>query len=257
MRKAVGCKLNDEYTMKEITIIALLLMNGIILFGQNSYIPQSFKHLKKVELENEFHTTTFENPKVFIDAESSIIINKPVDSTSIFYSEFSNEIGLHEFVVTKIDKSRSDQYYILFDYGMSADPNFTIAKKEDDSYKVVASISGLTLYIPGNGNLYCEGHTNNYFNERKKYQLKNDSLIRVEQPFKYVGIKTRTKGILKLYADKNKESLVATLPSNAEIEVLINDKDYYLIKTSFGLVGWWQFNGYYSDIIKEIYFKGD
>lgn len=243
--------------MLKIVLAILLSLQGLFLFSQEIAVPQSFKHLSKVELDVKYPAAEFENPAVYFDSEHSVVINRSVDSTSKFYEDYTELVGMHEFVLTHINKAIKDEYHILFDYGLSADPSFSIARKIGNSYKYIGSISGLTLYVPGNGNLYCAGHTNNYFHERKKYKLVDDSLIIVEQAFKYVGLKTTTKGLLKLYADKNQTNLVAALPIGADIEILVNDGDYYLIKTSFGLVGWWQFNGYRSELIEEIYFKGD
>lgn len=243
--------------MTKLYLISLLLIQGIVAYGQESKVPQSFKNLSKVELINNNHSNTFESPKVYFNDELTVVVNKEVNSTSIFYDDFAKMVGLHEFIITKINRSKEEEYHILFDYGMSADPSFSIAKKDGDSFKQLGSISGLILYIPGNGNIYSEGHVNNYFNERKKYKLINDRLVEAKQPYRYVGIKTKTKGLLKLYTDKTQEELIATLPPEADIEILLNDNDYYLIKTSFGLVGWWKFSDSKSEIKEDIFFKGD
>lgn len=239
----------------KIILILIINLNSLIINAQQKEKPQSFNYLSKVELNYKYDS--FETPTIYFDSKNTSIINKKVDSTSIFYEEYTDDILLHEFITTKINKSNNEKLFILFDYGMSADPNFSLIKKVKDSIKRIGSISGLTLYIPGNGYLYAEGHTNNYFNKRKKYQLINEKLIEIKQPFYYVGIKTKTKGLMSIYDEKNKKNIVAKLPKNSEIEILLNDNNYYLIKTSFGLIGWWKYDGNSINIIKEIYFNGD
>ena len=45
--------------------------------------------------------------------------------------------------------------------------------------------------------------------------------------------------VLTMYSDQNKKNTVAVLPIGAEIEVLLNaPPDWYLVRTSFGLVGY-------------------
>lgn len=240
-------------------LIAIFLIMGLASCKQKAVIktievPQSFKHLKIVELG----VNSKESPRVFIEPSITEIINKSVDSTHFLYHESSDEVGQHEFVVTKLNQSKNRKYHIIFDYGMSEDPNFSIYQEIKDSLKHICSLPGLVMYIPGNGNIYIEGHTNNFFNERKKFKLIKDTLIETKQPFLYVGLKTRTNDELKIYKTKEQKDLVASLPKDAEIEVLINDNEYYLIKTSFGLVGWWKFDVFNnSEAIKSIYFKGD
>ena len=204
------------------TILFLIFETNI--YSQKRKIPEYFEYLSKLELNYSYES--FETPTVYFNSEETIIINKKVDSTSVFYEEYTDGILLHEFISTSITKSKKEKYTIFFDYGMSADPNFSIVKVKGDSIKHIGSFGGLTLYIPGNGNLYVEGHTNNYYNTRKKYQLKNDQLIEIKQPFYYVGITARTKGLMKLYSDEKLENSVAILPKGAEIEILLNDNDY-------------------------------
>ncbi|MFB6320829.1 hypothetical protein [Saccharicrinis sp. FJH54] len=243
--------------MRILLIIAIFICSSLNFIGQEKKIPESFSYLKSVELLSDFNIEQLGTPEFFYNPEITEVINRPIDSTHILYKEWAVDICLHEFAITKIDKNSNVKYHICFDYGMSYDPNFTIYKVVNDSPKHILSVNGMKMYIPGNGNIYIEGHTNNYFNERRKFKLSNDSIVEVNQPFKYVGIKTKSNGVLKLYSTMNQKELVAVLPKNSEIEVLINMGNYYLIKSSFGLVGWWEFDGYYSEDIKEIFFNGD
>ena len=105
-------------------------------------------------------------------------------------------------------------------------------------------MAATTLYIPKGTSLYAEGWTNSMFNLRRKFSYDGKGWKEVKQPFYYVGLKSKVKKVgeqthLQVYADKNKNKKVAVLPVGSDIEVLLCDeKDWYLIRSSFGLVGW-------------------
>lgn len=109
---------------------------------------------------------------------------------------------------------------------------------------------GGQLFIPGNGNLYLRNEAGN-----GKFSYRKGKLKEVKQPFKYVGRKEKlslpSKGIIELcgpyegpkklvlYREKSlKSARVATLALGAEVEVLLRDGDWFLIRTPFGLLGW-------------------
>ena len=85
------------------------------------------------------------------------------------------------------------------------------------------------------------------FNLRRKYSFDGKVFQEVQQPFLYVGIQTKVQDVngeqdqkgLTLYTDKTKTNKVAILPIGSDIEVLLHEKpDWYLVRSSFGLVGW-------------------
>jgi hypothetical protein len=93
----------------------------------------------------------------------------------------------------------------------------------------------------------------------KSYQLKNDSLIEVYQPYYFVGIESILIGNTNIYSDTNYSNIITSLMKGTSITVLINKNKQYLVKTPFGLVGWIKVRkdtvpGY---PIMEIYYKGD
>ena len=97
------------------------------------------------------------------------------------------------------------------------------------------------------------------FNMRRKFLLKNNSCIEVKQPFYYVGLKTITLKPIQLYRSKEQKEIIAKLFSNSPIEVLINSGEFYLLKSSFGLVGWIKIPEtlIQTSPIKGLYFAGD
>ncbi len=154
------------------------------------------------------------------------------------------------------------QFIIGCDSGMSADPSCTILKENENGHtQEVGQISGLNFVLPGNGYIYVTGHTNNMFNQRKKYEWKNNQFSEVAQSSYYVGLESRTTKAIQLLESKTSSKVVASLPADAQVTVLTNEGDYYLVKTPFGLTGWLKLsieNGMMENTpIKDLYFRGD
>lgn len=121
---------------------------------------------------------------------------------------------------------------------------------------------GRKLYLRGGKSIYAlQGNFNKQSSH--KYQLsKGNGIKEVKQPFMYLGIKTKVslpspeycgpyKGpkTLALYQKKNQKSeKVAVLPVGYEIEVLLQEGKWYLVKSSFGLVGWAKNNSDYHSL---------
>ena len=66
--------------------------------------------------------------------------------------------------------------------------------------------------------------------------------------------------MLKLYASQDKKNTVAILPPGSDIEVVLHDApDWYLVRSSFGLVGWVHVEegSMYMNQQIGVYFKGD
>jgi len=161
---------------------------------------------------------------------------------------------------TKIMRNSDVFYYVLFSHGPSGDPHFLIY--EDGKFdKPVFEVYALKLYINGSGNIYSEGHTNNMFNQRRKFHLSNGVFTETEQPYYHVGLKTVTNTSIKLYKSEQMKEVVASLPKNYSVEVLLNKKDtqLFLIKTDFGLTGWYkpEHLRYGMQDIKGLYYAGD
>jgi hypothetical protein len=228
-----------------------------LVFGELIYSQQEpFMNLDKITINEDFKALIKFDPQV------SIVINKKLkdldkqDPLYIDIDETQNDVKLIE---TSIDKSSKNKYIVVFEYGPSSDPAFLFYKK--DKYdKPIFSIPGLQLFLTGNGFIYVAGHTNNYFDQRKKFKFINDSLMEIKQPFNYVGLNTKTRVALTLYDNLNKSNIIANIPANYPIEVLLADTEYnYLIKTDFGLVGWviFEYIGQKDEYIEGLFFNGD
>ncbi|MCF7886162.1 MAG: hypothetical protein K9M80_06685 [Candidatus Marinimicrobia bacterium] len=64
-------------------------------------------------------------------------------------------------------------------------------------------MNGLRISIPGDGNIYISGHTNNMFNKRRIYHLESNTLKEIKQPFYYVGQEGVLQKDITLYRDQD------------------------------------------------------
>jgi len=164
---------------------------------------------------------------------------------------------------TKLNVGDSEVYEVEFFEGLSVDPSFSIYRNKNGERKALIEVGGTELVVPGNGYVYVSGHTNSIFNVRRKFQYVDGEFIEIEQPYKYVGLSTKTNADIDIFTTKNQKNKVAHLPSGTKIEVLINDGDFFLIRTGFGLVGWYLLKevvpiGLENDSpIDGLYFAGD
>jgi len=196
-----------------------LLLTLLLFSIEFSTFSQSFSYLK--EFKGKGH--------VFYEPSITEIINTTEDD----YTE------IYVLMRTKINKN-TDQYYIItFDYGPSEDPTYNIYLDEATGNNThIAYIDTEQLIIPGNGNIYCSGRINQLYDKKRKFTLSDESLTEVKQAAYYIGLKSKTNTKLTLYADINKEKKIALLPKGSDVEVLIENDGWLMIKTPFGLTGW-------------------
>lgn len=168
-----------------------------------------------------------------------------------------SDIPTVDVLDTRIDRTSRDRFTITYTDGLSADPGFLISPVGTDV--IVGDIWGLELFIPGNGAVYVTGHTNNHYNQRKKFIMKNGKLVEIRQPFYYVGLDSKAKQDITLFSDKSEKEPVASIPSGTKLTVLLSQGEHYLIKTPMGLVGWAHFvdHGQGAQLIEGLYYRGD
>ena len=170
-----------------------------------------------------------------------------------------NEGGIKSVVVltTRIDRTKSQRYEITYSDGPSADPAFYVSKAGTN--EGVGGFAGIELFIPGNGSVYVSGHTNSLFDHRQKYVLKGMKLVEAQQPFFYVGLESVALREITIYSDKTLSTPVAVIPNGGKLSILVNEGDYFLIKTPFGLLGWTKYRPERlgEDFVKGLFFNGD
>lgn len=200
------------------------------------------------------------SPKTFTFV--NIACDKLAASHPCFDAENSGDFLL---IGSYQNQSMANPVYILFSPGPSVDPFFGI---KDAQGREVWGTAADEMCINDNGIIYTAGHTNAMFNERHKYIFANGRVREVPQPYMYVGIKDKTLKTITLYSQKEGGEVVATLPKGYEVEVLLADEatnessmnNRYLVRTSFGLVGWLRLSEdetFGSPVLNELRFWGD
>lgn len=209
-------------------------------------VPQSFKSLHHIPVSGGF-------ANIYVDKAKVRIVNKPVNQND------SDDILVCELLID------TQRLKLIYSMGDSDDSTFIFTAADG---KEIGRFNGTTLYMPGGSSIYISGWSNTMFDERRKYTFSNGKFNEVTQPYKYVGLKTTVKRpefstdtkpvLVSLYSDQSKSKTVAKLPEGSEIEVLLADGEtWYLVRSSFGLVGWVEVPiGAMSTTI-GVYFAGD
>jgi hypothetical protein len=157
------------------------------------------------------------------------------------------------FALVDIDKLDKYKEIAVHTPGPSNDDMFMIYRYNGKKIQVVDTISGWPVF-KGNGIVYV-GDWNGFWVQTDKYQMNYSTreLVLIEQPFHYVGVKTKVIKEFRIYLEKELKTEVALLAEGSEIEVLLcfnkSIKDYnelYLIKSSTGLTGWIDLKGLFE-----------
>ena len=245
--------------MKTLKLLLIILtITSRISFGQTkNYFP----NLTKVSID-----TTY-NVYFAYDKKYTTFLNKPcytLDRKDPLFCVKDSVLTEWTVVATFKNETVKDSLTIIYSEGLSADPGYVIANKAGD---IIGRFSCLEFYINGLGTIYTSGHVNNMYDRRRKYQIKKDTILEIVQPYNYVGLKGRILKAITLYKEKVGNTIIAQLPKDYEIEILLTDAStedfdmdkYFLVKTEFGLVGWLRLEDgdNYGTILKELYYAGD
>jgi len=196
---------------------------------------KAFENMKKID-------------RIKYNEQFTTIINQrrgELPADDLFYYPPPNYVADKIIVLkTRIDQS-IDKYYVI-QWSQEFGPgNSYMVYYENDPKNWLGGFRADQVVIPGNGYIYTSCRDGEAFEIRRKFKIEDNKLIEIQQPFYYVGLKTRTLKPIELYNDLNWGIKIADIPANYEIEVLlaadkgeIQKKTPFLIKTSFGLVGW-------------------
>lgn len=242
---------------KLVTILLFIFISLTSMAQTKSYFP----NLARVSIDTTYN--------IFFAYEKKCtqLINIPcysLDKDNPYFCDQDSIIFDWVLVAKYKNDKIKDTLTILYSQGMSDDPSFTITNANNE---IIKEINCLEFYINGSGTIYTSGHTNNMFDRRRKFQIQNDSIMEIIQPFNYVGLKGKTLKPITLYKDKTGNDIVAQLPKEYEIEILLAEgttPDFaidtlFLVKTDFGLIGWLRISedDIYSTILKDFYYAGD
>lgn len=222
-----------------------LLYIGSILFLSNIYAT-TFEHLKKIEINPFIVTINYNAQTTEVISES---YDRLVDPNASYFQ-----------LMIKTELTNDNKiYYVFFGPGPSCDPEFLIDDDLDLTNGYIARFQGNNLYIPSNGAIYVEQRSNKWFNEKRKYILKDGQISECKQPYNYVGIKSKTLEDLKIYSEMELKNEIASLPTGHSVEILLEKDNKYLICTEFGLIGWCKVNAKYIQCttFNELFYHGD
>lgn len=245
--------------MKQSTLIAVVYFtfSGLVSAQEN----EPFSYLTKLEIN-----PTYDGIKESISFNAAVtrVINtklKDLDRTDPFYAEECDG-DMVKAIETKIHMDSEETYTLIYNLTCCCSWGFTIYKTAQPD-EPIGRIIANQLFIPGNGNLYSINRIGTDYLVRKKYTLEDGALKEVKQPLNYVGIKSKTLRPIKIYAEKEMKTVIASLPADYEVEVLLSDKEFgknklYLMRTNFGLVGWTTLKaGQYKSIdVEGIFYWG-
>lgn len=189
------------------------------------------------------------------DKALAIVINQPLEEE---YFRETGEYIQKRLITTRLAAADSVVYTVDFTPGLSLDPMFIILGDVSGELKRIGNVDGLYIAFPGDGFFYVTGHTNNCFDQRRKFTVRDGAIVEIRQPFYYVGLQTAAKANIDIYRDTGLTQIVEHIASGTPITVVANDGDFYLIKTPRDILGWTKIDvGQKDTAIGGLFFFGD
>lgn len=240
--------MNTARTLAVVTLITLCTSAVAQTAKQNSAL---FPGLRTHVIQKDLSQTT---QQISFDPLLTTLLNEPLDAE--FNTQGIGGIDMTRLLVTRLNRTSTIRHYVYFDPGASNDPAFVLA--EESSKKPIGTIDADQLLLPGNGFIYTIGRTNKLHMERRKFVVKDGKLQEVVRPFQYVGLESKANVSITITMSKGGTESVASIPKGERLTVVLSDGDYMLIKTNFGLLGWFKTSGNReSPEIEGVYFDGD
>ena len=223
-----------------------------------------FPELAKIELKHE-------GVRIWYPADKAT----PVKTAPAYLKEYE-EAGVYASQPIELDLGHGlPKLAIACDSGPSNDPSCRLLPKFDDPASAVFESAGTDFVFVPNGDIHVFGHNDNLYDHRRLFRFDGKRFTEVAQPFRYVGIESRTKVPLEVTAvrdaDRKKgdaKQVLVTLPAQTSLTILMNaatnDNEYgqnpdYLVRTREGLVGWAHIptlpDG--TTIIEGLHYNGD
>ena len=230
-------------------LILILLLNLIIpIVAQHKYPDLKYITIDKSYLNGEFG---------YPNSAKFKLVNR-------FCSD-SKECYDYGDPITLIGNwNLSNGKYIEFYYkeAPSNDPTFIAVYNNE----IILEEFGSTFHLKGKI-AYIEGSANSYFDKKRKFKFDNEKYKEVKQPFYYINSEGRLNFPISIYETEEFINKVAQLPKGYKITILLgitggeyNELQKILIKSEFGLIGWFDFKklGYNNEpLIPYFYFNGD
>lgn len=169
--------------------------------------------------------------------------------------------GYRTVLAGRIDRGSKDEFELRYDDGPSCDPTFTLWRKGGD--EPIGEFGGDHVVIPGNGFLYVIRRSNRSFEGREKWAIHKGALVEITQSHYYVGVTTATlKPATLLQQPETGATVIANVPKGEKVLVVVQQtvdgRDWYLVRTRFGLLGWTEDAAYGEERqFEDIQFLGD
>jgi hypothetical protein len=152
-------------------------------------------------------------------------------------------------------------YTLRYDDGPSCDPTYSLWPEGGDA--PIGEFGGDHVVIPGNGFIYVIRRSNRSFEGREKWAIHKGALVEITQSHYYVGVSTPTlKPATLLQLPDAGSTVIANVPKGEKVLVVVQQtvdgRDWYLVRTRFGLLGWTEDSAYGDERqFEDIQFLGD
>ncbi|HEY1096140.1 MAG TPA: hypothetical protein VGF14_02770, partial [Alphaproteobacteria bacterium] len=181
----------------------------------------------------------------------------------------------------RLSAGEKNSYALFCDSGLSSDPTCymtspkcqwwedRIDTQTNPYCQNITAFPGTDFVIPGDGCLYASGHTNNMFNEHRKFCLTNGNLVEVRQGVLKVGLTTTALQDITLYNDQMLTRAVTIVKAGEPVEVMAAQNEpqslngqqsqIYLLSNTYGITGWTslQYGNQQATQIKGLFYNGD
>ncbi len=133
------------------------------------------------------------------------------------------------------------EYMLRYDDGPSCDPTFSLWRPGAE--QPIGEFGGDHVVLPGTGFLYVVRRSNRSFEGREKWAIVDGALVEITQSHYYVGVSTKTlKPATLLQQPEAGSTVIANVPKGEKVQVVVQQsvdgRDWYLVRTRFGLLGW-------------------
>jgi hypothetical protein len=245
-------------------LLVQFLVLVVVLLSASALCPASAQH-QLVEKRVDSISLDQDRPvTVVIDST----LSRPHDVTPAERQELENlrSQGVLADYVVETQINRLGKYFLVScNSGGSADYACVFQAVQEGPPAPLSQVPGMRFEIPGDGCVYASGHNNTMFNLRRKLCLDGDQLREIDQPFHYVGLKSKAKRDLPFFSDLTMKRPVGTIPKGDFVEVLVASSDgstgpreYLLVRDDRGLTGWINVErAQEAEDVEGLYFAGD
>ena len=239
--------------MRKFSLFVLLLITASVHASEMpKIVPSPFPGLKTYQVPQNMGPTS---QQVSYDPAITQLLSAWGDEEPRARREDVYE-DMQRLMVTQVDRTKHERYLVYFYDGASNDPAFFLFNEK--TKQKIGAIGTDYLLLPGNGFIYAIGRTDKFHLEHRKYMIRDEKIVEIQQPFLYVGVESRANVQISLKSVKTGGDIVATIPKGDRLFVVLSDDKHLLIKTSFGLLGWFEVRGNRENPeIEDIYFDGD